>query len=97
MTEVEVVPLLDPPVGSGVVTVENVLSGQYVVVNVWVVVVPSVTQVVVPVDVTVVLPPVEDVVGSGLAVVDAEAEVETELVLEEADVDVALVLVEDSV
>lgn len=91
------VPLLDPPVGSGVVTVENVLSGQYVVVNVWVVVVPSVTQVVVPVDVTVVLPPVEDVVGSGLAVVDAEAEVETELVLEEADVDVALVLVEDSV
>jgi hypothetical protein len=106
MTEVGADPLLDPPVGSGVVTVENVLSGQYVVVKVCVVVTPSVTQVVVPVDVIVVLPLVDDV-GSELVVVEAEVEaedeaeteteIETELALDEADVDVALALVEDSV
>lgn len=42
-------------VGRGRVTVERVLEGQYVVVNVCVVVVPSVVQVVVTVDVMVVL------------------------------------------
>jgi hypothetical protein len=89
--DVVIVPLLEDdaevePVTSGIVTVERVLVGQYVVVYVCVVVVPSVTQVVVTVEVIVVLAVAEDV-GTGLEVVDTETEAE---VLDEVRVDAVL-------